>query len=781
MDSDDMDYQFDAESERSTSSDTPSEAERADASQKALSGKDLRVAARLGHDRIVNELLPDLEPGAVDRKSTYSGNTALHEAASSGHVGLVNTLLKAGAQVSLKNKTDETPLHLAATHGDPAVIESLLENGASKDAKDSKGVTPLQRAVVKGRVRAVRALLECEHGETATINSYDTRTALYCAFFEFDQSIIAEFVKLGANLKDVDSRGQTLLHSMARHGKTEAVSLLLRLGARMGVLDSNGHTPMFLAAKEGHEEIFKILADRSLEHNPFYDSGLTRFLEKAIDNGSVTAVRFLLNAYEAAEPGLILKDERIAAAVGYAAKHHQRQIAEMLAEKFSIEATARALVEAGADVETRNGAGGTLLHQAVCEDNGRATDLLIELEADCNAKDKRGRTPLHEAVREGNKEAVKLLLAAGVDPSVRDDKGWTVFHDAAWHGDVYMLALLTGDWEVYGWKILDKHRKILDMRDNRGQTALHIAVDRDNFDVACMLINDGITRWNPDNNGQSSLHLAAAKGRSRIIQRLLAAGSDSQVTDKDSCTPYYLACVSGNQEAMAELEDWRKWESSASKFCSCSYFPPKDARQYFVLLHHFVKKWLWNVIEVNHVLIREVADTAPSLVPRIERRFGDIIGKGRGVDLAKLMLHDVMVLCRITAWVNHTGENFEEAAKLKLTELANSTYIDMYHKSELKKPLIIFMIPDTGENEDHWEEHVGYPSPRLDFVIADSETVTSLAEFMKFPWPTKFIHGKLQSFHDIAKALSSAQISPILEHGTNHFYAEVSRSSIIHL
>jgi 26S proteasome non-ATPase regulatory subunit 10 len=78
-------------------------------------------------------------------------DTRIHDAAKSGDLEKVKTLLKANPDlVSSKDDEGRTPLHSAAANGQKDVAELLLASKADVDAKNNSGCTPLHYAVGHG-------------------------------------------------------------------------------------------------------------------------------------------------------------------------------------------------------------------------------------------------------------------------------------------------------------------------------------------------------------------------------------------------------------------------------------------------------------------------------------------------------------------------------------------------------------------------------------------------------------------------------------------------------
>ncbi|XWS42528.1 hypothetical protein CRYUN_Cryun16bG0022000 [Craigia yunnanensis] len=114
---------------------------------------------------------------------------------------------------------------------------------------------------------------------------------------------------------------------------------------------------------------------------------------------------------------------------------------------------------------------------------------------------------------------------------IRDKEGMSVIHIAAREGEVIILEML-----AYGFP------EIWDLQDNKGQTALHLAVVRGKlhpvkFILGTVLSHDGLINQQ-DNEGNTALHLAAIQGQHDTIFELLIKDSrvDKTATNMEGLT-----------------------------------------------------------------------------------------------------------------------------------------------------------------------------------------------------------------------------------------------------
>src|ERR1035437_10604970 len=113
----------------------------------------------------------------------------------------------------------------------------------------------------------------------------------------------------------------------------------------------------------------------------------------------------------------------------------------MHAAAFGSSEAVKLLLESGAQVNAKNGLEATAL--ILGAGNAEKARMLVENGADVNAHSKLGRTPLMVAASCGGCSAtVKLLLDKGADPKAADKQGNTALNEAAWADNSASVKLL---------------------------------------------------------------------------------------------------------------------------------------------------------------------------------------------------------------------------------------------------------------------------------------------------------------------------------------------------
>ena len=186
--------------------------------------------------------------------------------------------------------------------------------------------------------------------------------------------------------------------------------------------DAQGVSALLLAVYNGQTVV-----------RDFLRSGLELDLPEAAAVGDVPRLAELLGD----EPAVAAERANSRSADGWPLLH--------LAAAFADEATARTLLDAGADVgqvsatPMRNQA----LHAALAlSKDANVVRLLIARGADVNGAQTAGYRPLHQAAVAGREDLVRLLLDAGADKAARCDRGKTAADYARERGHAELGELL---------------------------------------------------------------------------------------------------------------------------------------------------------------------------------------------------------------------------------------------------------------------------------------------------------------------------------------------------
>ena len=130
-------------------------------------------AALTGNIEIVKSML---EQGVDVNGKDLEGTTALMLSSYNGHTNIVKLLLDNGAHIEARSKVGRTALMFVSTGPFPETVTLLLENDASVNAVDhDEHFTPLMHAAAEGLLEIVKILLE--YGADPSLRDIDGDTA----------------------------------------------------------------------------------------------------------------------------------------------------------------------------------------------------------------------------------------------------------------------------------------------------------------------------------------------------------------------------------------------------------------------------------------------------------------------------------------------------------------------------------------------------------------------------------------------------------------------------
>ncbi|GLJ21899.1 hypothetical protein SUGI_0409440 [Cryptomeria japonica] len=412
-------------------------------------------------------------------------------------------------------------------------------------------------------------LLQCgaKPGRCHAIGKYKNKTALHAAakisdkdvgikvaqalLSKCDEQSISEFVNAA------DERGRTALHIASEKGYAAFCGVLVDGGALVTAQDKMGTTALHYALEKGFDEVVDVLMEspdvcKSLDLKD--DRGYTP-LDVAVSNilldvpdgkkkcGSIE--KLLSNSekikayFNKVDPAQFLRTSLLCGLVNIVDKLFKNGIRLPAGEcdeggKTALQLAAMCDDESDAleiisllirDIETpdlekmvakRDKRGRTVLHEAALNGYAELCQGLLELNSELiYIKDRDGRNPLYDVVQGEYKDresinpayslSMKLLDAylktdrPGDD--LMDSSNRTLLHIAASQGKAEFVHELLSRSKI--------KEKLLSRADIRAQTALHMAVKREEKDIVKILLDHGAHPLRErDCDGRTALHYA---------------------------------------------------------------------------------------------------------------------------------------------------------------------------------------------------------------------------------------------------------------------------------
>eukprot|EP00071_Canis_lupus_P034941 XP_022268498.1 ankyrin repeat and death domain-containing protein 1A isoform X12 [Canis lupus familiaris] len=225
----------------------------------------LHCAAQKGHVPVLAFIMEDLEDVPLDRADKL-GRTAFHRAAEHGQLDALDFLVGSGCDHSVKDKPfypqeGNTALHLAASRGHLAVLQRLVDIRLDLEEQNTKGLTALHAAAEGVHADCVQLLLEA--GSSVNALTQKKQSCLHYAALGGSEDVARALIHAGGQTNVAD-HGASPMHLAVKHNFPALVQLLIDAGSDLDATDNQGKTALAVAARSNHTSLVDMIikADR---------------------------------------------------------------------------------------------------------------------------------------------------------------------------------------------------------------------------------------------------------------------------------------------------------------------------------------------------------------------------------------------------------------------------------------------------------------------------------------------------------------------------------------
>jgi ankyrin repeat protein len=248
----------------------------------------------------------------------------------------------------------------------------------------------------------------------------DGTTALHYASYRDDLESADLLIRAGAKVNAANDLGVTPLWTASQNGSAAMLRRLLAAGANPNAALLAGETPVMVAARSGYPEIVELLLDKDANVNAHGARGQTALMW-AVSQKHPEVVKVLLAHHaDLKAKSEVWTDVQAVPPHGHLpynkAIPHGGETALMFAARVGDLASAKMLVDAGANVNDADAWGVSATVLAAHSGFGEFVDFLLEKGADPSMA-AAGFSALDEAIMRRDEKMVTALLAHGADPN----------------------------------------------------------------------------------------------------------------------------------------------------------------------------------------------------------------------------------------------------------------------------------------------------------------------------------------------------------------------------
>ena len=580
---------------------------------------DVADAAQRGDRGAVQKLL---QAKADANAAQIDGATALHWAVYQGDLELADILIRAGANVKAANRAGMTPLGMAALYGNAPMIDRLVKAGADVKERGPNGETMLMFAARNGNPAAIKVLVEAGADVNARESLRGT-TALMWAAEQRHSEAVKALIAAGAdhaaksgpaglprnylagrvNVRTVEAARQRRIRAAAA-GRTYEEQLAweqqngIDLVGQRGLAQPLGPDGLPLAQQPAQRPQPSGVTPPADAQPPQPDVQQPEAAPPAAQQpeagaapagaqagrgrgaggrqgGAAAGARGAAGAQasaggqgqeQAAQPQQDPDDDSEVIVAGLVGTGGGGLTSLVFAAREGDLESAKALLDAGADINQPTEYGWTPLLVAVNNRNYQLARYLIERGADVNLANKGGWTPLYLATDNRNIEGgdypvpkgdldhldiIELLLQKGADPNkrVKDNTLTRTIFTMQWFledgATPFVRAAQSSDTVLM--KLLLKYGADPRIATTFGDTALTAAggigwvegvtyerSKEENLEAVRMLLDLGLNPNGANGDGRTALMGAAMKGRTEVIKLLVERGANLEQRDNGS-------------------------------------------------------------------------------------------------------------------------------------------------------------------------------------------------------------------------------------------------------